>query len=157
MMQENFANDTERVGDAGRRSASRVTRVLVIEDDASVGAAIQMILSRRNCETVLVSRAHAGIHAFQSSGFDVVIVDLFMPGMNGLDTIERIRRMSTVPIIAMSGFALRNSLDSDVDFLGMAASRGATACVRKPFARAQLMDAVDRALAAAPSIGESVQ
>jgi CheY-like chemotaxis protein len=122
------------------------TRVLVIDDDACVSMAIQAILARRQCDTVVASRAHAGIHAFRTSGFDIVMVDLFMPGMNGLDTIARIRSKSAVPIIAMSGFRLRNSLDADHDFLGMAMLRGATASLRKPFSPPQLVAAIDRGL-----------
>jgi CheY-like chemotaxis protein len=139
------------------RPVKAMTRVLVIDDDANVSAAIKAILARRRCESVLVSRAHAGIHALQTFGFDVVMVDLFMPGMNGLDTITRIRSESTVPIIAMSGFSLRNSLDSDQNFLGMAMLRGATICLRKPFSPPQLAAAIDRSLGLASSTGESVQ
>jgi CheY-like chemotaxis protein len=131
-----------------------VTRVLVIDDDASVSTAIQAILARRQCDTVVVSRAHAGIHAFQSFGFDVVMVDLFMPGMNGLDTIARIRDESPVPIIAMSGFRLRNSLDADQDFLGMAILRGATISLRKPFSPPHLIAAIDQSRLAS-STGET--
>jgi CheY-like chemotaxis protein len=137
--------------------AKTMTRVLVIDDDACVSTAIQAILARRQCETVLASRAHAGIHAFQTSGFDVVMVDLFMPGMNGLDTIGRIRSESAVPIIAMSGFRLRNSLDPDQDFLGMAQLRGATTSLRKPFSSLQLVAAIERSLGLAPANGGTLQ
>jgi CheY-like chemotaxis protein len=137
--------------------AKATTRILVIDDDACVGTAIQAILGRRRCETVLASRAHAGIHTFQASGFDVVIVDLFMPGMNGLDTITRIRSESAVPIIAMSGFRLQNSLDPDQDFLGMAMLRGATTYLRKPFSPPQLVAAIDQSLDLASSTGESMR
>jgi CheY-like chemotaxis protein len=130
------------------------TRILVIDDDACVSTAIQAILARRCCETVLASRAHAGIHTFHASEFDLVMVDLFMPGMNGLDTIARIRGESAVPIIAMSGFRLRNSLDPDRDFLGMAMQRGATIALRKPFSPPQLVAAIDRSLGLACSTGE---
>jgi DNA-binding response OmpR family regulator len=133
------------------------TRILVIDDDACVGAAIQCILARRRYETVLVSRAHAGIHALQTFGFDAVMIDLFMPGMNGLDTIERIRSGSAVPIIAMSGFSLRNSLDADQDFLGMALLRGATVSLRKPFSPQQLVAAINRGLGLASPTEESIQ
>jgi CheY-like chemotaxis protein len=118
------------------------TRVLVIDDDASVCAAIQAILARYRCETVIASRAFDGITALQRSTFDVVMVDIFMPGLNGLDTIEHIRRESPTPIIAMSGFRLRNSAGS-VDHLGLAARRGATLCMRKPFTPVQLMEAIE--------------
>jgi CheY-like chemotaxis protein len=134
-----------------------VRRILVIDDDASVSRAIQAILAWHQCNTVLASRAHAGIHAFQASQFDVVMVDLFMPGMNGLDTIARIRSESAVPIIAMSGFRLRNSLDADQDFLGMAVLRGATISLRKPFSPPQLVTAIDRARGLVSSTGGSMQ
>jgi DNA-binding response OmpR family regulator len=133
------------------------TRILVIDDDACVGAAIQAILVRHQCCTVIASRAHAGIHAFEASEFDVVMVDLFMPGMNGLDTITRIRSTSAVPIIAMSGFRLRNSLDADQDFLGMAKLRGAMISLRKPFSPSQLVAAISLGLGRAASTGASMQ
>jgi CheY-like chemotaxis protein len=137
--------------------AKTTTRILVIDDDACVGVAIQAILARRQCEAVLASRAHAGIHTFHASEFDVVMVDLFMPGMNGLDTIARIRNASAVPIIAMSGFRLRNSLDPGQDFLGMAMLRGATISLRKPFSPPQLVAAIDQSLGLASFTGESTQ
>ena len=74
------------------------------------------------------------------------MIDLFMPGMNGLDTIARIRNESAVSIIAMSGFCLRNSRDADQDYLGMAKRRGATTSLRKPFSPLQLISAIDRSL-----------
>jgi DNA-binding response OmpR family regulator len=137
--------------------AKATARILVIDDDASVTTAIQAILIRHQYETVIASRAHAGIHTFQSTQFDVVVIDLFMPGMNGLDTITRIRSESTVPIIAMSGFRLRNSLDPDQDFLGMAQLRGATTSLRKPFSSLQLVAAIERSLGLAPSNGGKLQ
>jgi CheY-like chemotaxis protein len=145
--------DTERMPSL----AKTAMRILVIDDDACVGTAIQVILAQRQCETVLASRAHAGIHTFRASEFDVVMVDLFMPGMNGLDTIQRIRRASAVPIIAMSGFRLRNSLDADQDFLGMATLRGATVCLLKPFSPPQLIAAIDRSLDLASSTTKLAQ
>jgi DNA-binding response OmpR family regulator len=120
-----------------------IVRVLVIDDDASVGAAIQMILGREGYDTVHAPDADVGIKAFESSSFDLVIVDLFMPGMNGLEIITEFRqRAPMLPILAMSGFRFRDSMDPGLDFLGMAASAGATVCLRKPFSQQQLMEAV---------------
>jgi CheY-like chemotaxis protein len=146
-------HDTERMP----RLVRTTTRILVIDDDACVSTAIQAILARHRYDTVLASLAHAGIHAFQASQFDVVMVDLFMPGMNGLDTITRIRSKSAVPIIAMSGFRLRNSLDPDQDFLGMAILRGATTSLRKPFSPPQLVAAIDRGLGLVSSAERTMQ
>lgn len=127
----------------------RLLRILVIDDDDSVAVAIRAILSRRNCEIEIAGRAHAGIHALASSNFDAALIDLFMPGLGGLDTIAHIRRSWTIPIIAMSGFRLSHRSGAD-DYLELAMQRGATCWVRKPFSPQQLLDAIDRGLEATP-------
>jgi DNA-binding response OmpR family regulator len=127
-------------------------RVLVIEDDPSVGAAIQIMLDREGCDTVHAPDADMGIKAFEASSFDLVIVDIFMPGANGLETIAEFRiRAPAVPILAMSGFRFRGSMDPGLDFLGMAAEAGATGCLRKPFTPEQLTAAVRASLEPAHS------
>ena len=125
--------------------AKQAYRILVIDDDNCVGAAIKATLMRQGGEIEIAPRACAGIEALGSARFDVVLVDLFMPGMSGLDAISHIRRQSGVPIIAMSGFRLRDSANS-IDYLGMAMQRGASTCIRKPFAPKQLIEAIDRTL-----------
>jgi DNA-binding NtrC family response regulator len=118
-------------------------RALVIDDDVNIGTAIQAILASQNFETALAFRAHSGIHALELSSFDIVVVDIFMPGMDGLDTIERIRQQApNIPIVAMTGFRFRPSMD----FLGLAIQRGATSSVRKPFTPQQLINAINTSL-----------
>jgi DNA-binding response OmpR family regulator len=122
-------------------------RILIIEDDLSVGAAIQMMLAREDYDAVHAPDADAGIKVFDSSSFDLVIIDIFMPGMNGITAISEFRqRAPTMPILAMSGFRFRHSMDPGLDFLGTAARVGATVCLRKPFAPRQLMAAVQASL-----------
>jgi DNA-binding response OmpR family regulator len=120
-----------------------MTRVLVVEDDPSVGAAIRMMLDREGYDTVIAQDAVAGMRAFETLHFDLAIVDIFMPEMSGLMTIAGFRqRAPAVPILAMSGFRFRDSMDPALDFLGMAAKAGAAVCLRKPFAPGQLLAAV---------------
>ncbi len=120
-----------------------MTRVLIIEDDLSVGAAIQTMLELEGCHAVHATDAIIGKKAFESSSFDLVIVDIFMPGINGLKTIAGFRQLApTVPILAMSGFRFCDSMNHSLDFLAMAAEAGATACLRKPFSLRQLMAVV---------------
>jgi DNA-binding NtrC family response regulator len=133
-------------GGAGylRRNPILMTRVLVIDDDRSVGSAIEMLLARQGFDTSLTADSHAGVQALEATKFDVVMIDIFMPGIDGLETIKNVRdRMPTVPIVAMSGFRFRNSMSSAPDFLGMAAKLGATCCLRKPFTPQQLMVALN--------------
>jgi CheY-like chemotaxis protein len=125
-----------------RKLAKAPRRILVIDDDASVSAAIQAILGRHRYQTVLAPRASDGIQALRQSNFDLVMLDLFMPGLNGLDVLDHIRRDFLVPVIVMSGFRLRSSVQS-TDYLVMAAERGATLCMRKPFTAPELIEAVE--------------
>lgn len=126
-------------------------RVLVVDDDSSVGAAIRFMLDREGYDTMHVLDAVAGMRVFESSPFDLAIVDIFMPGTNGLTTIAGFRRLApAVPIVAMSGFRFRSSMNADLDFLGMASEAGAVACLRKPFACEQLMTAVHASLEPLP-------
>jgi CheY-like chemotaxis protein len=121
-----------------------LTRVLVIDDDEDIGSAIQVILSRRGCDTVFAQDAQTGIQEFEASKFDVAMVDIFIPKANGLEIIARFRQQAPdVPIVAMSGFRFRDSMHADLDFLAMAAKRGATFCLRKPFGTEQLMGAIN--------------
>jgi len=142
----------------GQHDETVVARILVVEDDASVGAAIQIMLARHGCDTVLAADGYAGLEAFKASAFAAVIVDIFMPGLNGLEVIKAFRQQSsTIPILAICGLRFRDTMGSGLDFLGMAAKLGATACLRKPFTSQQLMAALtlsrDAARADGPSSG----
>jgi DNA-binding response OmpR family regulator len=124
-----------------------VTRALIVEDDASVGAAIGLTLTRQGLHAVHALDAHTGMQAFESTDFDLVIVDLFMPKISGLEIIRKFRDFApTVPILAMSGFRFRESVDPGLDFLGMARKVGAAAVLSKPFTPRQLMTAVEAIL-----------
>jgi CheY-like chemotaxis protein len=122
-------------------------KILVIDDDGNVGQAMRAILAGRHYETVFALRATTGILVLPLHKFDLVIVDIFMPEMGGLDTITRIRKDSAVPILAVSGFKSRQA--PSVDYFSHALRCGATARLRKPFTPAQLLAAVDKCLASA--------
>ncbi|BCJ92360.1 LuxR family transcriptional regulator [Terrihabitans soli] len=119
-------------------------RVLVIDDDESVRGAIEALLRPENCDVVLAENARRGAELFGTSPFDVVMVDIFMPGMNGLETIKDFRRADPeMPIIAMSGFRFRSAGMPMPDFLKIASELGATYCLSKPFRPQQLFEAID--------------
>jgi DNA-binding response OmpR family regulator len=125
-----------------------MARVLVIDDDKSVCAAIEALLRHQDCVAVLAESGSAGASTFENSHFDLVMVDIFMPGIDGLETIKGFREWApTVPIVAMSGFRFRNSCTAPApDFLGLAIKVGATYCLQKPFGPQQLMAAITACL-----------
>jgi len=127
-----------------------MTRVLIVEDDRSVGAVIRMTLDREGYDTVHAPDAGAGIKAFESSNFNLAIVDIFLSDISGLEIIAELRRRApAMPILAMSGFIFRDSMDPVLDYFAMATEAGATGCLRKPFAPRQLLAAVSASLVTA--------
>ena len=124
-------------------------RILVIDDDSSVGAAIATVLRHNDCAVVVKNSSPLAIDAFDAAAFDLVMVDIFMPEPEGLETIKYLRkRAPAIPIVAMSGFRFRSTIVPTLDFLEMAAALGATCCLRKPFGPAQMMAAINACLSA---------
>jgi YesN/AraC family two-component response regulator len=79
-----------------------------------------------------------------------MIVDVFMPHMRGFDSIRLFhQRAPSVPLVAISGYAFSDFEISGADFASMAATLGATRCLRKPFRPATLLNVIDECLSAA--------
>ncbi len=118
-------------------------RILVIDDDKSVRTAIKTLLEHEGYEVLVADDGRTGMDAFESTVFDLVIVDIFMPGMDGLETIKLFkRRAPLVPIVAISGFMFRDSSVPAPDFLAMATKLGAAYSLHKPFRPRELSEAV---------------
>lgn len=119
-----------------------MNRILVVDDEKPVRDAIGMLLRHEGYHVVVAECGHTAVGAIEAFTFDVVIVDIVMPGMDGLATIDVLRRDAPdVPIIAMSGYAFGSGV-MEPDFFRSAVERGATCCLRKPFTRDQLVDAI---------------
>ncbi|MBS0153300.1 MAG: response regulator [Nitrospira sp.] len=82
----------------------RPPTVLVIEDDASVRTLLAQILEDAGYQTYEAANGREGLERFRAQPMDLVITDLEMPEMNGLDLIlELTRAFLNVKVIAMSG------------------------------------------------------
>ena len=125
-----------------------MTRVLIVDDDPMVCAAIEIYLARHGFDVTIADGGEAGLRALEDAGFDLMLVDIFMPHMRGFESIRIFHeRAPTVPLVAMSGYAFAN-LDSPApDFLRMALELGAARCLRKPFTPDALLAAVKDSLA----------
>jgi CheY-like chemotaxis protein len=120
----------------------RIERILVVDDEQPVRDALAMLLRHEGYNVVVAEGGHTAVDAIEVFTFDFLIVDIFMPGMNGLETIRVFRTAAPeVPIIAMSGYASGSGF-VDTDFFRTAMDYGATCCMRKPFNREQLLDAI---------------
>jgi CheY-like chemotaxis protein len=121
--------------------------ILVVDDDPSVCSAIQTWLENKDYEVVLASGGIAGLRALEGRDFDLMIVDIFMPGMNGFESVRLFhQRAPHVPLIAISGYVFREHSSPAPDFLRMALDLGASCCLHKPFTPNQLLRAIDGCL-----------
>src|SRR5258708_34145076 len=119
-----------------------MARVLVIDDDQHVRATITVVLEAGGFEVVAVDGGRAGQKAIDTARFDATIVDVFMPEMDGLETIKALReRCPEMPIIAMSGamslFEYRDGAEPPPDYLSRATMFGAVTAGKRPVPRAR--------------------
>jgi DNA-binding NtrC family response regulator len=121
-----------------------MSRILIVDDDTPVLASVEMLLIHAGHDVRVVHQARKATLALEREPFDLVIVDVFMPGIDGYQAIKEFQRIDPgVPIIAMSGVMFRNSSRRHApDFLGMAGKLSATRTLNKPFEPAELMEAV---------------
>ncbi|WP_406674960.1 response regulator transcription factor [Nonomuraea sp. N2-4H] len=115
-----------------------MTRVLVIEDDPAVRRGVGLGLRHQGHETLLVATGEDGLAELVASAPDIVLLDLMLPGMSGLETCRRIRAFSQVPIVILS------ARDDDVDVV-VGLEAGADDYVIKP-ASTEVIEARMRAV-----------
>jgi two-component system response regulator (stage 0 sporulation protein F) len=132
------------------------SRILVVDDDKAVRTAVKIILEHNGFDVVLAPDGASAIQAVETDEFSLIIVDIFMPGMDGLETIRTFKRRAPgVPVIAMSGFMFRDSAKPAPDFLAMATKLGAAQSLAKPFRPKDLLRAVECCLGDATGTTES--
>ena len=88
-------------------------RVLIVEDDRSVGSVLQDFLLELGHESELVLSAEGALDRLQQNRPDLILLDFRLPGMNGLDFLQRERvRDSRIPVIVVSGIASEVQVDA---------------------------------------------
>ena len=118
--------------------------VLIIEDDDFVQNMLKQTFERAGYEVATASNGLVGLQLYHCKPFDVVITDLIMPEMEGIETITSLRKSNPkVQVIAISGGGRNNPQD----YLELAQKLGAKKTFTKPVDRHKLLAAVKELIA----------
>lgn len=113
--------------------------VLVVDDEKSLRDFVRRNLEVRGFKTLAAANGLEALAIFDNQKVDLVILDIMMPHLNGLDTIERIRRSSNVPIIILSALDEQDEKIKAFDL-------GVDDYLTKPFGTGELLSRVKAVL-----------
>ena len=118
-------------------------KVLIVDDSALTRRSLRQILESADCEVVEAEDGLSGIERYYLDQPDVVMLDLVMRGMYGLDVLEKIRELDSDARIVVVSADIQSSSHE------LAEQAGARAFINKPFDRAEILTALESALAGA--------
>ncbi len=101
-------------------------RILIIEDVKEMAELIRLYLQKEGVEATICESGENALEAFSRERFDLVVLDINLPGMDGFEFLQRIRKSSAVPVIIVS------ARDADEDMI-LGLGIGADEFVTKPF------------------------
>tara|TARA_B100000214_G_scaffold366500_1_gene335533 strand:+ start:2984 stop:3679 length:696 start_codon:yes stop_codon:yes gene_type:complete len=113
-----------------------IKKALIIEDDKSVSQLIRLYLSDSGYEVVEFNDGIKGLDYALSNNIDIILLDLNLPGIDGIEICKNIRNVSTVPIIMVTARVDENDKLKGLDI-------GADDYVTKPFSPRELMSRVN--------------
>lgn len=83
-------------------ASSRPVRVLLVEDDGLMRRSFTIALERYGYEMAAAADGLAGLELFREESFDLLILDVMLPGLDGIGLCRRVRETSLVPVLMMS-------------------------------------------------------
>src|SRR5437667_2251143 len=116
-----------------------MSKILIIDDEASIRTTLASILHDEGHQTTLCESGEAAIAQFVREEFDLVILDLWLPGIDGMTVLERLRAAGAPPVIVISGHG-------NVDSAVRATRLGAYDFLEKPLSLERVLLTVNHAL-----------
>ena len=114
-----------------------MTRILLVEDNEDVRSMLKEVLESEGYEVEEAISGTGALRSYAISPLDLILIDLIMPGTEGIEVIMKIRKNNpNLKIIAMSG----------ADYLDLAMKLGADSSLKKPFSKDAVLDAVKETL-----------
>jgi len=115
------------------------TKILLVEDEEKLARFIELELSYEGYSVTKAFNGRSGLELAESDEFDLILLDIMLPELSGMEVLRRIRRKSSIPVIMLTA---RDSIDDKVAGL----DRGADDYLTKPFAIEELLARIRTAL-----------
>ncbi|HMM69721.1 MAG TPA: response regulator transcription factor [Gudongella oleilytica] len=109
-----------------------MTKILIVEDEEKLARFVELELQYEGYEVEKAFDGRAGIDMVKASPFDLVLLDIMLPGLNGIEVLRRIRQTSDIPVILLTA---RDAVVDKVTGL----DSGADDYITKPFAIEELL------------------
>ena len=109
-----------------------MTRILVVEDEVSFSDPLSYLLRKEGYEVSVAETGPEALADFDAAGADLVLLDLMLPGLSGVDVCRALRQRSNVPVIMLT------AKDSEIDKV-VGLEIGADDYVTKPYSSRELL------------------
>ena len=128
------------------------TNILVVEDEEKLARFVELELKHEGYEVMKCGNGRDALEIAEKGGFDLILLDIMLPGLNGLEVLRRLRTVSDVPVILLTA---RDAVMDKVSGL----DAGASDYITKPFAIEELLGRIRVVLRNAektPAMGQTV-
>lgn len=128
-------------------SARARSRILVVDDDAALAEMLQMVLRQEGYDTSWCGTGDRAVEAFHATRPDLVLLDLMLPGRDGIEICRELRQESGIPIVMLTA-------KSDTMDVVVGLEAGADDYISKPFKAKELIARIRTRLRRGPAEGE---
>ena len=112
-------------------------KILIVEDDIGISSFVNLELQHEGYETEIANDGRTALEIFSQHSYDLILLDIMLPGLNGIEVLRRIRKVSDIPIILLT--AKSDTMDKVQGLDG-----GADDYVTKPFEIEELLARIRR-------------
>lgn len=115
-------------------------KIMIVDDDESFRRTLQQILEDEGLDVIWAKDGFQAIQRASQNQIDLILMDMFMPGMDGVEAFSKIKEiLPDCTVVMMTGYALE-------DFIQNALLEGAKACLTKPISIQQILKIVDEVM-----------
>lgn len=119
---------------------ARAARILVVDDEQIVLDLFSRVLRSKGHQVTCVADGYEAVKKVKQQLFDIIFLDIVMPGMNGLETYREIKSVDpNAHTIMMTGYSVEELIEQ-------AMLEGVQDCLRKPFDLKEIMGSVEKVL-----------